>query len=334
MSSTITRSSFFGLAMALLLAPPDSWADSTMGLSINGYPVANNEQATVKAINKAFDALRIASTTQNKLLEDETPWIPKSRQEFDQILALLRDPDTKRDQVPKGFRGLQGLSWMQAVWIKEFGGRARLKGRLIDYAYDRVNRSGWLTFATRIDWYETRNAVGDEVDPQFRSTSRDYFRWFIEILPDGFEIIKRIDIMPAVEGGADRPVNPQLGAIGTQPFPGMQLDTLAIDPADSRSVWQRGLTHKLLARGGNFIIRGVFHKQGNDGPLLRLPEEHPFYDRRTRDLKGEIVGETPARCLDIMFRGEPPESHLPEQLGWCFGMCTKNNIAVINSNGD
>ncbi len=85
-----------------------------------------------------------------------------------------------------------------------------------------------------------------------------------------------------------------------------------------------------MAQGSKIKIRSVMLKVGNDGGYVKLDSSHPLYDNNSTH------GDAP-RCVDIMFRGPPPSVHLPEQLGWCFGMCLKRGskrIVVINSNGD
>jgi len=315
-------------SLLLLFPVAGSAASSTLELSVNGIPVASPAEEDRAAVRRNLD--RVESLLGDELSKQAL----SGPREFVAMLERLRNPQTRAGDVPRMFRGLQGLSLAQGYWNSYFKRKTRLKGRLLEYVYDRSQHTGWLVFSMRIDWFDTDTPEprppGQEV-----VTERDFLRWFVEIAPDqesgapGWSELRRRDVS-GEPGFTPAP--------GTPPFKdaaGMEIRGLprhATNPADQRSVYSRGLTYKLLAMGASIKVRSVYHQKNNDGSLVRLPDIHPFYDPGAG-------GDAP-RCLDIMFRGAPPAFHLPDQLGWCFGMCLDdpdapdNPIVVINSNGD
>ncbi len=116
--------------------------------------------------------------------------------------------------------------------------------------------------------------------------------------------------------------------IGADGEPVVAFPPHAIDPEDPRSVWCRGLDHKLLAKGADVQIKNVFRKveccnPGCDHPecgkLVRLSDTEKFYL------------STEESCIDLMFKGYPPASELPPQVEYCLGRC--ENPPIINSGG-
>lgn len=115
------------------------------------------------------------------------------------------------------------------------------------------------------------------------------------------------------------------------PFPELQggsppkvtFPSSALDPDDSRSIWCRGLDHKLFAGGlkddgqANIIIHDIYESiDGSD--LVRLKSQGA-----ERDPKYEVTQES---CVDIMFKGYPPSTGLPSQREYCLGRCKEPGI--------
>lgn len=141
------------------------------------------------------------------------------------------------------------------------------------------------------------------------------YQWHLEVLKEtkkftGFVVHERNE-----DGFPDDPFP------GTVTFPAESLD-----PTNPFSVWKRGLDHKLFAKGKGIVIHDVFRqiklRSGDDydeGPIVRLANNHDFYDR------------TEENCIDLLTRGAPPTYRIefPEQSGYCLGRCA--NPDVFNS---
>lgn len=81
-------------------------------------------------------------------------------------------------------------------------------------------------------------------------------------------------------------------------------------PIPLSHVKERGLNHKLYATGEKegIVVLGVYR----NGTLL--PQWHPYYDMNAKS------------CIDLLFKGYPPEDELPEQRFYCLGRCASPPI--------
>lgn len=245
--------------------------------------------------------------------------------------------------IPSSLAGISGFStflFAKAYFIKKdelfndkkfpniFGinkdeYRTKLCGKICDYIYSSASEGGHLSVDTlEEEYYSTSSFLNCEPD---RAT---FLHWDIEI-PEGlYRVFERCD-----------------DGFHLNPFPQPELEDVkfapqSLDPDDSRSIWCRCLTHKLYAedktemehgKDKRIIIRHVYRQicerdsEGIPllGPLEPIDKSHPDY-HLYHDL-------TEKSCIDIMFKGKPPEVQLPRQAEYCLGRCKQP--AVINSGG-
>jgi hypothetical protein len=96
------------------------------------------------------------------------------------------------------------------------------------------------------------------------------------------------------------------------------LPAFSRDPADPRSVWRRGLTHKLHSMGTRIKIDNIYHRKLSEPNLERLPNGHGWYV------------STGASCLDLFTQGRPPATfgELTAH-DYCLGRCM--HPPIVNS---
>jgi len=103
-------------------------------------------------------------------------------------------------------------------------------------------------------------------------------------------------------------------------FPGtILLPPDRLDPDKEDNIWDRGLDHKLFAKGPVITVLGVWQKI-NDQPALRLDDSHSYYRTDSQS------------CVDMMFAGPPPDWTLPPQPAYCLGRCpVSGGVVLVNS---
>ncbi len=235
-------------------------------------------------------------------------------------LSDIYEGNTPKDETSPSLGGMCGFSTIVAIRdlmdVLDRSDRPfrRVEGKIRDYVF-RVDE--------RKERPRNRVATGHghlAVEMRRVKSQRDYalmkktvletLHWDIEIKNDpgdpndGYEVVLR-------QGSPDNV--PPKGEI----FPDtITLPDFARDPGDPDSVWKRELNHKLFAKGKSIKVRHVYRKIG-DGPLERLDDKHAFYK------------VTECSCVDIMFKGFPPELKLPSQDGYCLGRC--DHPLIVNS---
>ena len=220
----------------------------------------------------------------------------EGREELRKLVAAF---DNGADDEP-AFRGLSGFSTLEFVRaVLDPKVKRKPKGLIGDYLveFDReTNRGeGHLTVDVKTKIFFTDRSMARDVPDRV-----ERLQWHIEVVKEGFEVRFR---------GTD--VN--------NPFPNTVIfPDFATDPSDPRSIWYRGLDHKLWAKGTRIVVRDIF-QQIDDGPIERLPNSHPFYT------------STKESCIDMMTRGYPPSFRIdfPEQSGYCLGRC--DHPYIMNS---
>jgi len=234
---------------------------------------------------------------------------------IDLDLAALEDllrrmdaaPQVVYDNVPVALQGPGGLSTtlllQKLLPLDEDEPIADkvLYGKIRDYIFDENTGSGHLS----VDMCTDRNEfvpLGED--------RREYYHWDVEIFDGGFQVEPRVD-PPQVS-------NPD--AYG-DPFPGLPdlvLPAAAVDPANPKSIWRRGLDHKLHAKGKVIEVRHIYHRKLSDPDLVRLDDEHNLYP------------STDASCVDLFTPGFPPAT-IGELAGndYCLGRCA--HPGIVNS---
>jgi hypothetical protein len=138
---------------------------------------------------------------------------------------------------------------------------------------------------------------------------REFFHWDISVGKRDFIINERQAPSPIA--------NPSAYAT---PFAGMEqvLPAFSRDPADPRSVWRRGLDHKLHSSGKRVQINDIYHRKLSEPALARFDNDHPWYT------------STDSSCLDLFTQGRPPATFGELTANdYCLGRC--QHPPIVNS---
>jgi len=138
---------------------------------------------------------------------------------------------------------------------------------------------------------------------------RIFYHWDIEVGDNGFDVWVRSE-----------PTSATKPADYSDPFPGVGvvLPDFSADPADPRSVWRRGLDHKLHAAGLVVKITDIYARPLETSTLKRLEDEHDWYE------------PTEASCVDVFTEGRPPGTFAElASGGYCLGRCL--HPPIVNS---
>jgi len=207
------------------------------------------------------------------------------------LLESIDQGRTPDDDVPEALKGLGGFSSVQFARAFVFPDEIRkTKGLIGDFLFDKKKGSGHLTVDMKTEVFLSAQSYKKN-DPD----KVVILQWHIDVKKGGFTVR---------EHSGD----------SFDPFPEtVAFPQEALGP--SGAIADRGLNHKLYAKGKTIVVRDIF-RQVNDGPIVRLPNSHLFY--RT----------TKASCIDLMTRGYPPQFRIdfPEQSGYCLGRCDHPNI--------
>jgi len=193
--------------------------------------------------------------------------------------------------------------------------RSKICGKIRDYLFVNKTKSGHLSVELAHEEFLTKQNFLD-CDPNHVTI----YHWDIEIAHYGYSVHHRDDI--ALKDPTKSPFPTLPSPTDEDGKPVVVFPPHALDPDDPRSIWCRGLDHKLFARGKDVKIINVYRKI-DDYPLMRIDEN---------DADGmRFYVSTEESCVDIMFKGYPPESQLPPQVEYCLGRC--ENPPIINSGG-
>ncbi len=223
------------------------------------------------------------------------------------LQRLHEEPLGVYDEVPEQLRGIAGLTtvlFLQKVYpldAEEPIANKVISGRIRDYIFVEATGHGHLAVDTCIDVLEFVQ-VGED--------RREFIHWDIEIAPGGFAAAPRKE-----------PEDPTDIADYAAPFPGIDLalPAFTVDPTDPRSLWRRGLDHKLHARGETAIdVTDIHYRRLADPELERFDDSHPWYQ------------STPASCVDLFTEGPPPGT-FGELMSadYCLGRCA--HPMIVNS---
>ena len=227
------------------------------------------------------------------------------------LVALLQrlhqEPLGVYDEVPEPLRGLAGFStvvFLQKVYpleAEEPIADKVISGKIRDYIFVEATGRGHLAVDTCTDVLEFVPLGQDR---------REFIHWDIEIPEGSFSVVERIP-----PNGVDDP------ATYGNPFP-MDITTalpaFTVDPADPRSVWRRGLDHKLSAVGRSIEIAHIHYRRLADPELVRYDDTHPWYD------------SSDASCVDLFTQGRPPGTFGElASGGYCLGRCA--HPMIVNS---
>jgi hypothetical protein len=205
------------------------------------------------------------------------------RREIDDLLIRLRAGEVKAaEEAPAALRGLAGLELREQLEIAIAPADAQLSkdfaGKIRDYLFNENTGAGYLEVET---WVTTR--------VQGTPVQVDRYYWWIAVGAGGgkgFTVHEREDSQP------------------DNPFPGtINLPPAAKDFDNPDGIWQRGLDHKLFARGETISVLAVTR----NGQLL--PPADPVYQTSADS------------CIDLLLRGYPPRDTLPQQRAYCLGRC-------------
>ncbi len=227
------------------------------------------------------------------------------------LLEAIDRGDATDIDVP-AFNGIAGMSSVQFARAVLFTNEERnTRGLIGDFLYDENTMTGHLTVDMKTKIYKNG-----------KLNSTRLLQWHIDVVKDAMAIA--VSGTAWTVGSGDgyevhlRQGDPDNGPFDN-PFPNTVIfPDYAIDPTDDRGVWKRGLDHKLFAKGREVVVRDIF-KKIDDGPIMRLPNGHVFY---------ELSEES---CIDLLTKGKPPAYRIdfPEQSGYCLGRC--GSPAVLNS---
>lgn len=212
-----------------------------------------------------------------------------------ELLAMAREDDVRASDLPDALTGIPGFTVLQLLGAYvEPALERKVSGKIRKYYFNDDKKDGYLEVDTVVDTLDDGVIV-----------KTDTYSWVITVQPETFTVVPRCDINPDDPNGCDDN--------GNMPF----LDTLALPEAallqdNPDGIWQRGLDHKLWAKGTGIVVDRVIR----NGVLLS-PEHHPLY----------VSNED--SCIDLMFAGYPPVSELPPQPGYCLGRCA--HPMVVNT---
>ncbi len=231
---------------------------------------------------------------------------------YDLLLRIREAPAVVQDDVPEALQGIAGLSTTLLLTRllpveDEPLAPMILRGKIRDYTFIRDPESGQpgrgsghlaVDICTDIDGFVP---VGED--------RREFFHWDLEVIEDGFIVNTRTE-----------PTNPNVLSTYSEPFPGVSLvlPEMTWSPASPHSVWRRGLDHKLHSNSRWIQVRNVYHRKLADPDLVRLDDQHHFYE------------STAASCIDLFTAGPPPGS-FGELAGndYCLGRCA--HPPIVNS---
>jgi hypothetical protein len=224
----------------------------------------------------------------------------------DILQQLDESPLTYKGSLPQALQGIGGLTTTlllqkllpldaEPIADKIFYGKIR------DFTYLEATGEGHLAVDICIDRREFVPLGEDH---------REFFHWDIEVAKGGF----------AVEPRTPPGVPTDQTAYG-DPFPNLNITmpAMAIDPSDPKSIWRRGLDHKLYARGMTITVRNIYWRKLSDPDLVRLSESDT-----------DLYESTMASCIDLFTEGPPPATFGElSGSGYCLGRCA--NPPIVNS---
>lgn len=206
------------------------------------------------------------------------------------------------EAIPSEFYGIEGLSTIIALRTFALNEPVIMKGKIVDYGFAKDSEqfgSGHLAVQMTLGYY-------DAMDVLYK---QEFLHWDVEIIRDG-----SVDGYEVRERQGDAASDPD------NPFPNtVSFPPEATNPADLRSVWARGLDHKLFAKYNDIKIRNVYLKTRT----VASPPDNDFVRLDDNDYRYQA---TPSSCIDIMFAGYPPPIELPPQIGYCLGRCDHPQI--------
>lgn len=201
--------------------------------------------------------------------------------------------------IPRALQGIGGLpTTLLLQWLIFIDGRPIAKpvlyGKIRDYTFIDQTKSGHINIDTCIDDLQTGQ--------------REFFHWDVEIANNGFEVTERNDDQ------TDDPFSL---------LPEFQMPPGALDRNNRHSIWHRGLTYKLGAKGYSITVRHVYHRVLSNAiiqtlDLLERPDPTDPLDPAHR-----FYTSTPDSCIDLFTRGYPPAT-FNELAGndYCLGRCS------------
>jgi len=214
----------------------------------------------------------------------------------EELSVLLRRIDAAPEdviEVPEALRGINGFSTTLLLNQLLLGVHPTLYGKIRDYIFIDKTKSGHISVDMCID-------------------RREFYHWDIAIREDGFHVERRTE-----------PTDPSdFDTYPADPFPAVDLalPEAAVDPDDERSIWARGLTHKLHAAGTRIEVRHVYRRKLGAPDLARLDSGHRFYQA------------SEASCVDLFTTGYPPATFGElVRKDYCLGRCT--HPAIVNTGG-
>jgi hypothetical protein len=220
-------------------------------------------------------------------------------------------PPEAPKEVPSALRGIGGFSTTlllkKLLGIPHAHGQGLLAdpvvyGKIRDYIFLKESNSGHMSVDVCID-QRMFVPLGED--------RREFFHWDIEIPSGIYKVWERKD-----PGNISNPTS------YNEPFPGLNfsLPKEAVDPANPRSIWRRGLDHKLHAEGVDIEVRDIYYRTSNDPNLKRLPDGDPGYQ------------STVESCIDLFTQGSPPATfgELVEN-AYCLGRC--GHPPIFNTGG-
>jgi hypothetical protein len=238
--------------------------------------------------------------------------ITAGRERLTQILIQLDDdPQAEIDNLPEALEGIAGF--ITTSLLKKLLPRTPespdvpiadevVYGRIRDHTFVRTTMSGHLSVDICTDRKEFVPIGGADL--------RKFFHWDIEIPIGVYSVSTRVG-----------PSDPSDPGEYNNPFPSVNLalPAQAVDPSDPRSIWRRGLDHKLHAEGERITVRSVYYRKLSE-PDLVLISNRKFYEPRVES------------CVDLFTVGYPPAT-FGELAGndYCLGRCA---FPAIYNSGD
>jgi hypothetical protein len=224
------------------------------------------------------------------------------------ILRQLKESPVEYKGLPPALQGIGGFStvlFLQKLLPLDVNAEpiadAVFYGKIRDFTYLEATGEGHLAVDICIDFKEFVPLGEDH---------RVFYHWDIAVAAGGFSVEQRTPPTPSTDPA-------QYG----NPFPNLNITmpAMAIDPSDPRSIWRRGLDHKLHARGMTIEIRNIYRRKLSEPNLVRVSESET-----------DLYQSTMETCIDLFTEGPPPATFGElSGNGYCLGRCA--HPPIVNS---
>jgi hypothetical protein len=237
--------------------------------------------------------------------------------------------------VPEALRGVAGIGvtpFVEVASVRMDNPNSQLRvkvgGKICDHIFipqddpnnpsDCPNRGrGHLSVEVLHEFFES-----DDDLRACKPNKTEFYHWDIEICE--YEVHRRYDLIEEYKDlhHLHFPNDPFPTVLDELPFPAPALDS-----NDPRSIWCRGLNHKLYAKGRNVKVERVYRQVCHHSPDTNAIDEDFHLLDRSDPNNAMYYAESEDACVDIMFKGYPTLAGVPDDVrGYCLGRCKKPEI--------